>query len=231
MKHYGTTQRQLALVTAKNSRHGALNPKAQFQQPNSVEEILAAREIAYPLTLPMCAPIGDGAAAAIIVSERKAREIGLDRCVRVCSTALGSGWDHAFGEEDLVETTAAEAYRDAGLGPQDLDVVELHDAAAPSEIMHTESLGLCDRGHGGELVESGATEIGGRIPVNPSGGLLRKGHPIGATGLAQIYELTLQLRGTAGARQVEGARVALAENGGGYIRGDAAALVVSILSR
>jgi acetyl-CoA acetyltransferase len=231
MQAYGTTQRQFAAVSAKNSRHGALNPKAQYRDINTIEQVLAAREITYPLTLPMCSPIGDGAAAAIIVSEKKAREIGLSRCVRVRSTSLMSGWDHGAEEMEIVEATAANTYADAGLGPNDVDVVELHDAAAPSEIMHTESLGFCDKGDGGKLVESGATELGGRLPVNPSGGLLRKGHPVGATGLAQIYELTLQLRGEAGPRQVEGARIALAENGGGFIGGDAAAMVISLLSK
>ncbi len=231
MRRYGSTRHHFAAVSAKNSRHGALNPKAQFRDPLTIDEVLAAREIVWPLTLSMCSPIGDGAAAAVIVSEKVARRIGLDKCIRIRSSALVSGWDHQFGEPDTVEMAARQAYEDAGLGPEDLDVVELHDAAAPSEIMHTESLGLCARGEGGALVESGATEIGGRIPVNPSGGLLRKGHPIGATGLAQVYELVHQLRGTAGARQVDGARIALAENGGGFIRGDAAAMVVSIICR
>jgi len=231
MKKYGSTQRHFAAVSAKNSRHGALNPKAQFRGALTIEEVLAAREITYPLTLPMCSPIGDGAAAAIIVSEKKARSIGLDRCVRIRSTALVSGWDHGPDVPDTVETAAGIAFNDAGLGPDDVDVVELHDAAAPSEIMHSESLGFCAKGEGGILVESGATEIGGRIPINPSGGLLRKGHPIGATGLAQVYELVQQLRGTAGPRQVAGARIALAENGGGFIDDDAAAMVVSILGR
>ncbi len=231
MKAYGSTQRHFAMVSAKNSRHGALNPKAQFQDVNTVEDVLAAREITYPLSLLMCSPIGDGAAAAVIVSKKKARELGMTSCVRVRSTVLKSGWDHEVGALDIVEAASSEAYSDAGLGPNDLDVVELHDAAAPSEIMHSETLGLCAKGEGGALVESGATEIGGRLPINPSGGLLRKGHPIGATGLAQIHELTLQLRNNAGKRQVENAQIALAENGGGYIAGDAAAMMISILSK
>ena len=231
MKTYGSTRRHFAMVSAKNSRHGAMNPKAQFQDVNSVDDVLGAREITYPLSLLMCSPIGDGAAAAVIVSEKKARSLGMTSYVRVRSTVLKSGWDHEVGALDIVEATSREAYNDAGLGPDDLDVVELHDAAAPSEIMHSETLGLCAKGEGGAFVESGATEIGGRLPINPSGGLLRKGHPIGATGLAQIYELTLQLRNNAGRRQVEGAKIALAENGGGYIAGDAAAMMISILSK
>ncbi len=232
MQQYGTTREQLAMVSAKNSFHGSLNPRAQYQEVVSVQEVLAAREVSYPLTLPMCSPIGDGAAAVVLVSERKARELGLRNPVRVESTVLISGWDYAPDEEITVaEAAARQAYEDAGLGPDDLDCVELHDASAPSELVYYEYLGLCGKGEGGRLIEEGHTRLGGRIPVNTSGGLLRKGHPIGATGIAQIVELTDQLLGRAGKRQVEGARVALAENGGGYIGSDAAALAVSILSR
>ena len=232
MHRYGTTREQFAAVSAKNSYHGSMNPRAQYQERLTVEDVLGAREIAWPLTLPMCSPVGDGAAAVVLVSERKAREWGLSDAVRVESTVLASGWDYEDDEEiTLPESVARQAYDEAGLGPQDLDLVELHDASAPSEIIYYEHLGLCPKGGGGPFVEAGHTRLGGRIPVNTSGGLLRKGHPIGATGVAQIVELTDQLRGNAGARQVEGARIALAENGGGYIGGDAAALVVSILSR
>ena len=232
MQQYGTTREQLAMVSAKNSFHGSLNPRAQYQDVVSVQEVLAAREVSYPLTLPMCSPIGDGAAAVVLVSERKARELGLRNPVKVESTVLISGWDYAPDEEITVaEAAARQAYEDAGLGPDDLDCVELHDASAPSELVYYEYLGLCAKGEGGRLIEEGHTRLGGRIPVNTSGGLLRKGHPIGATGVAQIVELTDQLLGRAGKRQVEGVRVALAENGGGYIGSDAAALAVSILSR
>jgi acetyl-CoA acetyltransferase len=232
MKKYGTTREQLAAVPAKNSRHGHLNPRAQYREVLSIEGVLAAREIVYPLTLPMCSPIGDGAAAVVLMSERMARARGLTEPVRLLSCVLQTGWDYAPGEESAVfHKTIDTAYEEAGLGPDDLDVIELHDASASSEILHTEYLHLCAPGEGGQLVQSGATAIGGRIPVNPSGGLLRKGHPIGATGIAQVVELTEQLQGRSGPRQVEAARVALAENGGGYINGDVAALVVTILSR
>lgn len=231
MKDYGTTQQQFAAISAKNSRHGSLNPYAQFRCVNTVEDVMAARAISYPLTLPMCSPIGDGAAAAVVVSERKARELGMDRCVKVRSSVLNSGWDYQSDHEvRLADASVKKAYDCAGIGPEDLDVIELHDASAPSELIYYETLGLCQPGEGGALAESGATALGGNIPVNPSGGLLRKGHPIGATGLAQIAELTWQLRGEAGDRQVEGARVALAENGGGYIGDDAAAMVITVLS-
>ncbi|MCX7171782.1 MAG: thiolase family protein [Proteobacteria bacterium] len=176
--------------------------------------------------------VGDGAAAVILVSERKARQLGIIKQVRVRASAFCTGWDFAPGENEstVFETTIAAAYESAGLGPQDLSVVELHDASAPSEIMHTEYLGLCPKGGGGPLVESGATRLGGRIPVSTSGGLLRKGHPIGATGIAQLVELTEQLQGRSGARQVAGAKVGLAENGGGFVRDSVAALIVTILS-
>lgn len=232
MKKYGTTREQFAAVSAKNSFHGSLNPRAQYQDVLSVAEVLAQREVAWPLTLPMCSPIGDGAAAVVLVSASKARELGLaDGGVRVASSVLASGWDYKSGESKLPEVVARQAYEEAGIGPQDLSCVELHDASAPSEIIYYEHLGLCAPGEGGRFVEEGHSRLGGKVPVNTSGGLLRKGHPIGATGIAQIVELTEQLRGNIGARQVHGARIALAENGGGYIGDDAAALVVSILTR
>jgi acetyl-CoA acetyltransferase len=149
--------------------------------------------------------------------------------VRVTTSVLHSGWDHEIDEEGTVEVCAREAYEQAGIGPGDLDVIECHDASAPAEVSAYESLSLCARGEGGPLVASGATKLGGRIPVNTSGGLLRKGHPVGATGIAQIVELCEQLQGRSGARQVERARLALAHNGGGNIGSDAAAMCVTIL--
>ena len=229
MKKYGTTREQIAAVTAKNSRHGALNPRAQFQTAMTVAEVLAAREIVWPLTLPMCSPIGDGAAAVVVVSERKARAMGLSRRVRVLSSALVSGFEADDKDQSVGTFAAKTAYEAAGLGPKDLSLAEVHDASATSEIVAYEYLGLCAKGEGGRLVEDGVTALGGRIPVNASGGLLRKGHPIGATGAAQIVELTEQLWGRSGARQVAGARIGLAHNGGGMIGTDAAATVVSIL--
>jgi len=231
MKEYGTTIEQIAGVTAKNSFHGSLNPRAQFQTEMSIEEVLAAREIVYPLTLPMCSPIGDGAAALVVVSERKAKEMGLSKPVRVLSSALVSGFDQQAGDISVGAYAAKLAYETAGVGPGDLSLIELHDASAPSEIIAYEYLGLCDKGQGGQLIEDGTTRLGGRLPVNVSGGLLRKGHPIGASGAAQIVELTEQLQGRSNQRQVENARIGLAHNGGGLIGTDAAATVVSILGR
>lgn len=231
MSKYGTTQAQFAAVSAKNSYHGSLNPRAQYREQLTVEHVLAAPEIIYPLTLPMCSPIGDGAAAVILVSERKARQMGLVAPVKVASSVLRSGWDTIESDASIAQTCAQEAYEAAGIGPQDLSCIELHDASAPSELIYYEHLGLCGEGEGGRFIEEGHSKLGGKVPVNTSGGLLRKGHPIGATGIAQIVELTDQLQGRADNRQVEGANVAMAENGGGYINGDTAAIVVSILTK
>ncbi|MBI1813756.1 MAG: thiolase family protein [Deltaproteobacteria bacterium] len=231
MHHYGTTVEQFAAIAAKNSLHGSMNRRAQFREVMSVADVLAAPMIAEPLTRPMCSPIGDGAAAVVVISERKARALGIKNPVRVVSSVLHSGWDHGSDEPGTVEVCASEAYAEAGVGPNDLSVIECHDASAPAELMAYESLGLCAKGEGGKLVDSGSTKLGGQIPVNTSGGLLRKGHPVGATGIAQIVELTEQLQGRSGQRQVEHAHVALAHNGGGAIGTDAAAMCVTILIR
>jgi acetyl-CoA acetyltransferase len=231
MKTYGTTVEQFAGVSAKNSFHGSLNERAQFREALTIEDVLQSPMIAEPLTRPMCSPIGDGAAAVVVVSEKKAKELGLKNAVRVHACALHSGWDRAPGEAGVAEYAANLAYNEAGVGPEDLSVIELHDASAPAEIMAYESLGLCGKGEGGKLISDGVTRLGGRLPVNTSGGLLRKGHPVGATGIAQIVELAEQLQGRAGKRQVEGAKLALAHNGGGSLGTDAAALCVTILGR
>jgi len=231
MERYGTTVEQFAKVSAKNSFHGSLNPRAQYREALSVEDVLESPMIAEPLTRPMCSPIGDGAAAVVLMSSRKARELGIDRPVKVTSSVLRSGWDHAPNEPGAAVVAAREAYEEAGLGPEDLDVVECHDASAPAEIFAYEDLGMCPKGEGGRLIDEGYTALGGRTPVNTSGGLLRKGHPVGATGLAQIVELTEQLQGRSGDRQVEGASVGLAHNGGGTIGTDVAALCITILQR
>ena len=230
MDRYGTTIEQFAAVSAKNSRHGHLNPRAQFREELTVDDVLASPMVSEPLTRPMCSPIGDGAAAAVVVSASKAKELGIARPVRIRSCVLRSGWDRAFDEDGVAELCAREAYEESGVGPADLDVVECHDATAPAEIFAYESLGLCAKGDGGKLVDTGDTALGGRVPVNTSGGLLRKGHPVGATGIAQIVELTEQLQDRSGARQVSDAKTGLAHNGGGTIGTDVAALCVTILS-
>jgi len=232
MKTYGTTQEQMAWVASKNHHHGALNPRAQYREEVSVEEVLASRVIAWPLTLLMCAPIGDGAAAAILVSEERAKAMGIiGRAPRVAASVVRSGSHPAHGQPSAERRAAKAAYEMAGIDPLDVDVAEVHDATAPAEIMAYEDLGFCAEGEGGKLCDERATALGGRLPVNTSGGLVSKGHPVGATGIAQICELTWQLRGEAGQRQVEGAKVGLAQNGGGFLGNDAAAQAVHILVR
>ncbi|HKN92069.1 MAG TPA: thiolase family protein [Acidimicrobiia bacterium] len=230
MEQSGATPEDFARIAVKNQGNGKLNPKAQYGGDITVEEVLASRQISGPLTLLMCSPIGDGSAAIVLCSEEAARRLGADT-VRVRATALVSGRDRGPGDAGAVERAVAKAYEMAGVGPEDLDVLEVHDAAAPAELMIYEELGLCGPGEGPKLLASGETALGGRVPVNPSGGLLAKGHPIGATGCAQLVELADQLRGRCGARQVEGARVALAENGGGFLGTDPAAVVITVLSK
>jgi acetyl-CoA acyltransferase len=229
MERSGASVMDFAKVAVKSHQNAALNPKAQYREPVSIEQVLESREVADPLTLLMCSPIGDGAAAVVVCSPDYARRLDV-RPVRVRSTALVSGRDRTAGEPGAAERAASKAFEQAGIGPEDLNVVELHDAAAPAELITYEELGLCGVGEGPKLLASGDTALGGRVPVNTSGGLLSKGHPIGATGCGQLVELVDQLRGRCGQRQVQGARVALAENGGGFLGTDAAAMVVTILS-
>jgi acetyl-CoA acyltransferase len=233
MKTFGTTQRQLAAVAAKNHVHSTRNPQAQFQYPLTIEEVLNARPVSWPLTLPMCAPISDGAAAAIVCNEAGLRKLQARRAVRICATVLRSATERAADDygRHLCYLAANQAYEIAGVGPQDMSLAEVHDATAFAEIQQTEALGFCAFGEGGPMAESGATTLGGKIPINVSGGLLSRGHPIGATGLAQVYEMVTQLRGEAGARQVEHARFAIAENGGGFSGVEEAATSIIILGK
>jgi len=234
MKRHGSTREQIAAAAAKNHCHGALNPRAQYQFEMTVEEVLADREVSWPLTRAMCAPIGDGGAGALLVSERWLRELPAavrERAVHVAATALSGGKYRSLEEPGLSRVAAQKAYDQAGLGPEAIDVAEVHDATAFCELYQAEMLGFCAEGQGGTFVESGATTLGGRLPINTSGGLVSKGHPVGATGLSMIAELTEQLRGEAGPRQVTGAHTALAENGGGVVGFDEAACSVVILQR
>jgi len=213
-RKYGTTFEQFAKVSVKNHHHSTMNPKAMYQIETPLETVMNAEMIAYPNTKLMCSVNVDGAAAAVLASERKARELGMGRAVRVSASVLTSD---PYTDRDLVmpdvntctRQAAKRAYEMAGVGPEDLDLVELHDCFATAEILHYENLGLCAEGEAGKLIDEGETALGGRIPVNVSGGLLSKGHPLGATGVANVYEVATHLRGEAGRRQVEGARVGL----------------------
>ena len=229
MDRYGTTQRQLACIAAKAHKNSVNNPYAQFTFPMTVEEVLSDREVSYPLTRAMCAPVGDGAAAAVLCSERFLKERAPGRAIRIRASVLRSGTRE--GESDICARASKAAYEMAGLGPQDIHVVEVHDATAFGELHQTEQMGFCPLGEGGPFAESGDTAITGKIPVNPSGGLIARGHPLGASGLAQIFELTGQLYGEAGPRQVQGARIALAENGGGFLGRGEAAMGIHILEK
>ncbi|MEY4510899.1 MAG: hypothetical protein RLZZ450_3021 [Pseudomonadota bacterium] len=232
MKKYGSTSRQLAVIASKNHWHSSLNPNAQYTFEVSVAEVLADRVVAPPLTRAMCAPIGDGTAAAIVMSEAAARKHGLlSRAVRVRASVLGSGQNRGPDEPDIGERLANIAYERAGLTAREIDFVELHDATAFGELTQSESLGFFEKGTGGMYAERGVTKLGGKLPINPSGGLLSRGHPIGASGLAQLHELVTQLRHEAGPRQVENARIGLAENGGGALGDEEAAMCIHILER
>jgi len=231
MTRFGSTQRQLAVICAKNHFHGSLNPMSQYQMDMTVDEVMAAKPIAYPLTRPMCAPVGDGAAAAIVCSEAYLAKLKNARPVKIRASVHGSGTDRDFDGEDIGERLVKKAYDMAGVGPGDISLAELHDATAYGELHQTEAMGFCPIGQGGPYAETGATRIGGKQPVNTSGGLECRGHPIGASGLAQIYELGVQLRGEAGKRQVAGARLGLAENGGGNIGVEEAAMCIHILEK
>jgi len=229
MAKYGTTEEQMAAVAVKNHRHGALNPKAQFQKEITLEQVMKSAKVADPLKLYDCCPFTDGGSAVVLVSEEIARR--RRRPVWVLASAAASDFMLLGDKRDLsrvpaTERAAAAAYRQAGRGPEDVDVVELHDCFTIAEIVATEGLGLFEPGAGGIAAEKGWTSLGGKVPVNPSGGLKAKGHPIGATGAAQVAEIATQLRGEAGPRQVEGARTGLVHTLGG----NTATVLVSLLS-
>jgi acetyl-CoA C-acetyltransferase/acetyl-CoA acyltransferase len=230
MEKYGTTEAQMAAVAVKNHRHGALNPKAQFQKQITIDQVLRSAYVADPLKLYDCCPFSDGGAALVLASEDVARRHR--KPVWVLGSAAASDWMLLGDKRDLsrvpaTERAAAAAYRQAGVGPRDVDVVELHDCFTIAEIVATEGLGLFEPGAGGRAAEAGRTSLGGEIPVNPSGGLKAKGHPIGATGAAQIAEIVTQIRGEAGPRQVDGAKTGLTHTLGG----NTATVLVSLFGR
>jgi acetyl-CoA acyltransferase len=222
---YGANASDFALVAVKNRNNAAHNPLAHLRKPQTVEEVLHARMIVSPLTLPMCSPTTDGAAALVLVSEKVAARLSCDK-VRVHASVVASG-----ARGNPVTDAAYLAYETTGIGPKDFDLMELHDAAAPAELMQYHEIGLCPEGEGVGMIRAGDTDLSGRIPVNASGGLLSRGHPLAATGCAQIVELVTQLRNRAGARQVGGARLGMAVNGGGWLDGAYALSVATILER
>ena len=231
MEKYGTTQRQLAAISSKNHFHSSMNPLAQHQKKWSIEEVMNDFEVAFPFTRAMCAPIGDGAAALILCSDEYAKKNGADHPVDIAATLIASGETTAEGEEDPMMRLAGRAYERAGIGPEDVSLAEVHDATAYGELGNTEALMFCPKGDGGPFAEAGNTSLGGKIPVNVSGGLECQGHPVGATGARQVVELFRHLTGRAGDRQVEGAKVGLAQNGGGTIGNSEAALSIIILKK
>ena len=213
-RKYGTTFEQFAKISVKNHHHSTMNPKAMYRIETPLEEVMNAEMISYPNSKLMCSVNVDGSAAAVLVSEKKAKELGMERAVRVKASVITSD---PYQERDLVmpdvntctRKAAKEAYEMAGIGPEDLDLVELHDCFATAEMLHYENLGLCEDGEAGRMIDEGEVALGGKIPVNVSGGLLSKGHPLGATGIANIYEVCTHLRGEAGERQVEDAKIGL----------------------
>ncbi len=233
MQETGATRVHLAKVAVKAHEGGQLNPYAQFRNPVTVEEVLASRMVADPFSLLMCCPTGDGAAAAVVTTKKKAAALG-KKLIRVAGTALQSGlYKPGFRDltrSELTERTAKLAYEQAGIGPEDVDLAEIHDAFVIAELMYYEALGFCPPGGAPAFLESGATRINGSKPVNPSGGLLCRGHPVGATGIAQVCEAVWHLRGEAGERQVEGAKVALTHCTGGGVSGlDHGSCAINIL--
>ena len=230
MRQYGTTAEQFAKVAVKNHKHSMHNPYSQYQKEMNLEEVMNARMIAWPNTLVMCCPTGDGAAAIVLTSMDKAKQYTTVPIKVATSVLTSDPWterDLTMPDiNSLTRNAAKEAFEKAGVGPEDLDLVELHDCFATAELLHYENLGLCKDGEAGRLIDEGETYVGGRIPVNPSGGLLSKGHPLGATGVANICEVAWHLRGEAGNRQVEGAKVGLA-----HVIGLGSACTIHILQR
>jgi acetyl-CoA acetyltransferase len=233
MDRFGTTQEDFARIASNTHCHGQHNSNAQYRTPFTVEQVLADKPIVSPFTRAMCAPVSDGSSALVLCSEKALKRIGGARSVRLRSIALLSTitrdkYDYA---NHISRRAALAAYQEASIEPKDIDVVEVHDATAFSTVQQIENLGLCDQGEVGACLKNGDFKIGGRTPVNPSGGLLAKGHPVGATGVAQLYELVTQLRGESGVRQVAGARIGIAENGGGFLGVEEGVTTVAILEK
>ncbi|GAA0628917.1 thiolase family protein [Brevundimonas kwangchunensis] len=234
MARFGTTQADLARLAAKNHTAAAGNPRSQYRTPMTAGQVLADKPIVFPFTRAMCAPVSDGAAALIVCSARGLKRLNAEaRAIRIRGCALLSASDRAPNafDQHIGRRAADAAFEQAGIAPADIDLAEVHDATSYAELQQIENLGLAEPGTVGARAAKGDFALGGHTPVNPSGGLVAKGHPVGATGLAQLFELTTQLRGEAGKRQVEGARIAVAENGGGFLDVEEAATVVTVLER
>jgi len=231
MRKYGLTRNHFAALAVKSHKNGALNPHAQYQNEVTLEEVLNSGEVVYPLTRMMCSPVGDGAAAAVICSKTKAAQF-TTKPIWVAGSVLGSGKITFDTGDSVTRRLAPKIYEAAGVGPEDIDVVEVHDATSPSEIMFLIELGLCPPEEATRCIEDGRLELGGRMPSNPSGGLASKGHPVGATGCAMIYEIVQQLRGAAGKRQVlNNPKIGMTHNGGGILGIDAASMALHIFKR
>jgi acetyl-CoA acyltransferase len=233
MALFGTTQRQLAAIASKNHNHSVYNPLAQYQKSMTINEVMGARQVSWPLTTPMCAPISDGSSALVLCSKGALSRFPDAVPIRVLASILRTGSDRepdAF-DRHVTRLAAKDAYELAGVGPEEMSVAEVHDASSYGEVVQVEALGLVPLGESGPRAEAGETAIGGRIPVNTSGGLVSKGHPLGATGIGQLHELVAQLRGRASGRQVEGARFAIAENSGGFFGVEDAVSCVTILGQ
>ncbi|MDD5703578.1 MAG: thiolase family protein, partial [Dehalococcoidales bacterium] len=234
MEKYNVTQRHFAKVAVKNSQNGSINPYAQFRKALTVDEVLNARVIAYPLTLYMCSTMGDGAAAAIVCSRKAARKYTSKPLIEVaaCELVSGTPWYPDKPHVPLESRASKQAFEKAGIGPEDVNVAEVHDGMAPAEMLIYEELGLCKEGEAGRWVDEGVTQITGKLPVNPSGGLAAKGHPVAATGLAQLAEIVWQLRGEAGPRQItNNPKIGITENAGGWVIDDNAACTITVLKR
>lgn len=230
MRRYGLTQEHFAQLSVKAHKNGSLNPHAQYRKTVTLDEVLQSGDISFPLTRMMCAPIGDGAAAAVLCSKSWTPRFKANP-VWVAASVVGSGTVSTDPDDTLTRRLAPKAYELAGIGPEGLDLIEVHDATSPAEIMDLIELGICPGEDAAKWIEEGRLDIGGNMPSNPSGGLVTKGHPIGATGCAQIYEVVRQLRGEAGPRQVKGARVGMTHNGGGILGIDAAAMALHVFKR
>jgi len=234
MNKYGSTQEQFAKIAVKNRFNGSLNPLAHWQEPVTLEKVLNDRVISFPITRPMCAPIGDGAAAVILISEHYLNRLKGPKPIKIRCIAHSAGTDKRNYEEiqDIGERLSKIAYEKAGLGPEDIDIAEVHDATTCGELHQTECIGFTPEGTGGEFIQSGKSALGGKLPINTSGGLVSRGHPVGATGLGQVHELVTQMRGRGGQRQVpKDVRIALAQNGGGIITLEEASMTITILEK